>query len=758
MSNNLERVFDLIKSYLEGNDNQPLIVDVQTIDDLKKIQTEYGSIGSINVFDLCNNSDALPKISTIYQKLEDYNETGCCFVYGYGTLLKLYGKEELKEKLHTMLSKAYRTKFVFVTHLCEHFFKEENVKYRHKSVVIESEKPTKISSLVIIPEKYKNSVSNIVIGISKALIQIEKTESLKIYVSTNLHVDDFPNSIIEIKECANPFGILCLKDEIAKQLDESYGDDEMWNKLLKKVENSTIEKELSSTFSSNDIVGEFSKWKKEYNNYRKWLLFIRLKLNNIKTQNWAVDEAVVKSKNNSDFIKNIYELLLKIDYYSQDFREKYEDRKKVVREIADDSKLITYCEIASELKKENAIYYLTDNTDVEKKKIITTIDKFWKDYPKSKLLNALEYVYPDLYYYLSKYNFENDFYTKYFDEYKYLKVTNQLTQEFKNMVDAEAKERSFRKYLKYRTQEIEDIDCEDSDVYFVDALGVEFLSYIEQKCKNVGFSCKIHVCQANLPSITVYNTEFKEYFKNKGVRVKDEKELDTLKHDGKNDYDFEKNECPIHIVEELKIIDKCLENIQRDINSQKIKKGIIVSDHGATRLAFLNKKDMIHENLDSSGEFGGRACKCTEETPNISNAIKENGYLILADYNTIKGGRTGKVEMHGGATLEEVMVPIIEISQKDTSVTITVLGNVEFAINKPCILRFVSSKKLNDVRIKINGKSYPAQIENNLTFAVALDIKKPGIYNFEVWDKNGLRSEGNQFKLESKAAQQNELF
>ena len=46
----------------------------------------------------------------------------------------------------------------------------------------------------------------------------------------------------------------------------------------------------------------------------------------------------------------------------------------------------------------------------------------------------------------------------------------------------------------------------------------------------------------------------------------------------------------------------------------------------------------------------------------IPEATKENGYFVLADYNRFKGGNTGQFENHGGATLEEVIAPVIEFS------------------------------------------------------------------------------------------------
>ena len=42
----------------------------------------------------------------------------------------------------------------------------------------------------------------------------------------------------------------------------------------------------------------------------------------------------------------------------------------------------------------------------------------------------------------------------------------------------------------------------------------------------------------------------------------------------------------------------------------------------------------------------------------------KNGYTILADYGRFKGSRKANVEVHGGASLEEVLVPVITLKLK----------------------------------------------------------------------------------------------
>lgn len=52
---------------------------------------------------------------------------------------------------------------------------------------------------------------------------------------------------------------------------------------------------------------------------------------------------------------------------------------------------------------------------------------------------------------------------------------------------------------------------------------------------------------------------------------------------------------------------------------------------------------------------------------------EDNGYWVLANYDMFKGGRPGTVEVHGGATLEEVCVPIIEFTRMPENINVEVI-------------------------------------------------------------------------------------
>ena len=744
-----------IDSYLTSGDKRPLILEFSSLEEMEELSRSYFLLKKQDVLSLAKNGCEIPSMGDIYEFMETCKDSACC-IYNLGSLLRLKGADEVATTIHTLLGNAYSTQFIIVTYQCFKYFNEKIPKYKGNIVCVSTENITPPSSLVFIPAKFKGIV-NSENGLKSALEKIEKTCGEKIYVTTSYSKGDFAKTLISIDECKSPYDLLCIKDKEVRKLNEKLGTTKDWQTLLEQLQSNSIEQTIKEYIRIKDILTEIKDWTGK-DKFRQWLLFIYLKLKNVHTDNWSIDYAIEKSQIAEDFLPNVYESILKIDFKEPEFWKKYEDRKKILSEMHDDSVFYTYCNLVP-YKKENAIYYLTDNNDVEKKKIIETIDQYRDSFTKQKLLSILQHVYKDLYDYLTDYNYGDEFLSKYFNDYKYLKVINYLTSEFKDIVDEEAVERSFKRRLVYRSEKLDDINLDSSKVYFVDALGVEFLSFIERKCQEKKLACKVNICKSYLPSLTSKNTEFRDYFAKRGIDVIDEKRLDSLIHDGKDDYDFDKNKLPIHMVEEFKIINECLDHIRKEIKSQFIKKAVIISDHGSTRLAILNT-DMVKEEVESVGEHGGRVCKEVSGMVKIPNAIIEDGYCVLADYNAIKGGRVGKVEMHGGATLEEVTVPIIEITDQLDNVEIKVLDEViKVSFKKKAVLHFYSSKKMTDVTVKVNGKSYPAFSDDKSNFTVELsDIQKSGVYKFEVWENSEIRSTDNEFKIEKESAKTNNLW
>ena len=410
-------------------------------------------------------------------------------------------------------------------------------------------------------------------------------------------------------------------------------------------------------------------------------------------------------------------------------------------------------------KEEQAIYYLTDNTRQEKELIITLLEKYYQNTSKNEIEKILSLVYPDLYAYIRDYRYNVPLLDNYFSMYTYSKVINKVIPELEELMTQQARLREYNLILEPRTAKMDKIDKTDSQLYFMDAMGVEYLSYILAKCKEKELMANTTICCANLPSITSKNKEFVSDFETRGLLVNSIKELDEIKHHGTNDYDYRQRKQPIHIIRELEIIDETLDNIKLKLTQGNCEKAIMVSDHGASRLAVIHETENMWE-MQSKGEHSGRCCPKTDADVKSEFATEEDGFWVIANYDRFKGGRKANVEVHGGATLEEVVVPIIEITKFAEDIEVSIIEKViTVSFRKKAAIRLFSKTKLQNVAVLIDGKYYDAKEQDNNMYLVDMpQLKKAKRYSVDVYASNNLIATGLSFEIKKESSQEKDLL
>ncbi len=240
------------------------------------------------------------------------------------------------------------------------------------------------------------------------------------------------------------------------------------------------------------------------------------------------------------------------------------------------------------------------------------------------------------------------------------------------------------------------------------------------------------------------------------------KDLDEIKHHGKDSFDYEKEKTPIYLIRELEIIDELLTKIRASVFAGQYSKAIIISDHGASRLAVLHETENVW-SMETKGEHSGRCCKISEINSKPDFAIEESGYWVLANYDRFKGSRRANVEVHGGASIEEVTVPIIEITQRisdieafivDESKVIT-LGAKEYAIVKIYV-----GIKSNNISIKLDGNYYDAEkTDDPFIYSIKLlNYTKKGKFLIDIFNGSDVLVFGQQFEIKKKDISETSMF
>lgn len=461
-----------------------------------------------------------------------------------------------------------------------------------------------------------------------------------------------------------------------------------------------------------------------------WRTFLKLKRE--PPRDIYLKYVIDKADDFDAYKKLVFTALLDFAPNDKRFLAMYTARKALLKNVKD-NEIADYI-AETKIKDAERIYYLTDNTLSERQAIIETLDGV------PNIPNDLKYIYPALSEYLYDYSFggtKGDLLTRYFAEYKRQKLTNRLSPKFYEKVLALAVDGS-RPYnsLKTRGEVLDSLNKNNTALYWMDALGAEYIGYIQIRAKSLGLKITVHTVRANLPTITSFNSDFYDAWN--GIKTQTKK-LDEVKHDGEQDYNYETTKLPIHLATELQIIEDFLEWSASKLTGKKVDKVILISDHGASRLAVINGQECKWE-MASKGQHSGRCCPCTEADVKSEYVTQENGFWVLANYDRFKGGRKASVEVHGGATLEEVVVPLIEVELLDKKITVkntTQTTTTSFKKNAEIIL--FSTSPLKNVSIRVLGRQYAAEAIGNQKHKIVMgDIKKAGKYTADVFEGDNL--------------------
>lgn len=758
-----------IDKHLANDNVQPLIVDVQNRKDLSDLITHYSVGGNVFVAasDYCN-TDEYPHIDTLWDALSRNKER--FFVTGLSAFLKLQGEQVLRDTLKDILNMTTVGHVIAITYQCRQYLSFADPRLKQRICIVEGtadDVQSLIFSSLSLPLPY-NAVR--ILGIHSLGDAVESKSAAKLYVETKKQKDTYPNSIYSIINLSNAYDVLAQRDSLTLELQEACGTYGQWSYALDKFSNKKgwadlIDSEFGNRMTLDIAFPSYSTFEAD----RQWLYYVGLKLYGAKN-NWCLNEAAKKASFIKELAKQAYRSILDIPRDNPNFEKYYQSRKILIAQLGNPmDEVIDFCSIVQE-KGKDAIYYLTDNTQKEKELIFQLLDRYAGDYSKENMLSALKLVYPALYQYLSPYRFKNDLLDSYFQSYKYQKVINRILPEFEEIVTEQATKREYNLVLEPRSSKIESIDRTGAQLYFVDAMGVEYLSYIMSVCGEMGLMANVSVCSCELPSITSKNKEFLELFENGTMPVVSIKDIDDIKHHGKDDYDYQQTKLPIHLIKELEVLKELLEKIKERLAAGTVDKAILIADHGASRLAVIHETESIWE-MSSKGEHSGRCCLKIDVDAQPEYATDAGEFWALANYDRFKGGRKANVEVHGGATLEEITVPIIELTYLSGAVEVHLLPvnattspldaipEIEVSYRKKATIKIFATAKLHNVSISIEGKHYDAAADGSGFYTVEMpDIKRAKTYSVDVYACGNRIAKGLKLKVKKEGSSERDLL
>lgn len=328
----------------------------------------------------------------------------------------------------------------------------------------------------------------------------------------------------------------------------------------------------------------------------------------------------------------------------------------------------------------------------------------------------IEKIYPELYHYTSPFGIQlppiNQWINKYFEAYRESKLENNNEKIKPILSEKNGKQSTFQGwYENLKTVKTILHDREDIDIYYwIDGLGVDwipFISYVIQKFNmDKVYLNEIHIARALLPTTTSINKPQIESLLPSGIKLEKIGDLDSYAH--------QNSKYPQYIIDELQLIETCISKILAQYSGKKI---CFISDHGLTYMAQygkgLNFAGLTTNHDGRTGEFKEKA-------------ISDSQYCILEDGKTVCSLTDDSLSTktpighgaHGGATPEEILVPIIIVSNHPNASTYSSeLITSEVSGTNPVIKMVIKGLSSIDIPlVEYNGLTYGMHAISSNTF------------------------------------------
>lgn len=277
--------------------------------------------------------------------------------------------------------------------------------------------------------------------------------------------------------------------------------------------------------------------------------------------------------------------------------------------------------------------------------------------------NAIKGVYPEVEAYLNAdIVFGDEALDKYFREYRELKMTGRVTPKFYEKAQQVVPPSSVQSRDSIVQRYAQDNRCA---LLVVDAMGAEWMPMLVAlaRRRNIGLD-SVAVGEAHLPTSTSFNNIF---WPDDSRKLRDIKRLDNIAHNGAEAHETKRAEE--NLAAALEVIDGDVLSRVAD-GLARFERVLVTADHGSSRLATLAWKSEPRLALTLACEAGvevsdWRYCVRTTQSecpPELEETL-DGKHWVVRGYNRLakKGGGQG-FELHGGATLEERLVPVVIFS------------------------------------------------------------------------------------------------
>jgi hypothetical protein len=307
----------------------------------------------------------------------------------------------------------------------------------------------------------------------------------------------------------------------------------------------------------------------------------------------------------------------------------------------------------------NALQFLNCGTNAERVEIVRRASTEDLSYGLPKQYGELFPTLAD--YFSTAFEYDDEATTAYFKEYRRLKVSNSITDNFVKW----AFDLVIPATYPTRDAVMGELQTQsDVALLVVDAMGAEYMPLLLALAKRRGMNIESQaVVTAKLPTETVFNPiQWDE-----ARRLLEVKSIDNIVHNGAAKHETctpERNFTETLRVFEAEIMNRIADGLTR------FARVAVTADHGATRLAVIARNESKGATLSWDSARDGQpidwryslAPQGIPRPPEFESEYfpgRKETYWIVCGYNRLPkmGGKL--YELHGGATFEERLVPVI---------------------------------------------------------------------------------------------------
>jgi hypothetical protein len=266
-------------------------------------------------------------------------------------------------------------------------------------------------------------------------------------------------------------------------------------------------------------------------------------------------------------------------------------------------------------------------------------------------------LYPALADYLSnEFDYGTSDLNTYFREYRKLKIASIITEEFAK----KAFDSVLPTSVPTRESALLDLRTDETALLVVDGMGAEYFPLILAMARRRGMNVgAFAVTYAKMPTSTEFNP-----IQWDGERTLDEvRAVDNIAHNGaaKNEHcSPERNIAAVLNVFETEVFNRIADGLSR------FYRVVVSADHGTSRLAVLAHKEGFSVTLPWGGEPRDWRYSLAPENsvrpPEFEQQYHPDSgktYWVVRGYNRLPKSGGKLYELHGGASLEERLVPVV---------------------------------------------------------------------------------------------------